>query len=148
MEVAGGAVPALEREGRRAGLPVEPGAEPDEVPDAVRALGDDRADDLEVAEALADVHRVADVALERVLGPAEDGGHPALGEPGVRDVQFALREDQHARPGGGSRERRGVPRDPRPHDQHVRQVMGQAEGVERQEVSRPVVAHRARRIHP
>ena len=103
-------VAALAGEGERpGGLAVELGAQRDQLVHAGRALVDEDAHRLLVAQAGARGQGVGQVQVGRVLVAAEHGGHAALGPAGGRLGQHAL--GQHAER-QRRRRRRARPRQP------------------------------------
>jgi len=74
-------------------LTVELRPEGDELVHARRALVDQHAHRVDVAEPRPGGQGVGQVQVGRVLVPAEDGRHPALGPAGRRLGELALGED-------------------------------------------------------
>ena len=127
------AVAAFASECEMAGLDIEPRSPGDQLLDPAGGLADDHFDDLFVAQTGPGGERVLDVVLEAVLGIG-DAGDAALGVGAVRLPQAVLGDDQD----GQSRvDRRGRPQSgqPAPNDQHVREMVRDAFGMEWDEVA-------------
>ena len=95
MDHARVGVPTLAGQSQEpAGLPIEVHPERDQLMDPARALVDQNPHRLLVAEPGAGGQRVGQMQIGRVLVPSQYGGHAALGPPGGRLRERALR--QHA----------------------------------------------------